>query len=113
MLLRGFAWFERLLPIMRRDRVRLAQLDRLRSDLTAIADRARGIASWHDAHAHQVRKAARASRGAMTETRAFDSTQNLMLGQAADAVVRSKETAKALDDVVEALERVAASLRDE
>lgn len=112
MFVRGVSWLKLILPNSRRDRARLAHLDGLRADLVAIADRASGIASWHDAHAHQVRKAARAGGRAMTETRSADAVQiRLMLGQAADAVVMSKRTAAALDEVVEALERMAAGLR--
>ena len=112
MLLRGVARLRRILPMGRRDRARLAHLDGLRADLVAIADRASGIASWHDAHAHSVRKAARAGGRAMMETRSADAVQiRLMLGHAAEAAVVSKRTAAALDDVVEALERIAAGLR--
>ena len=93
------------------NQARLAKLDGMRAELAAVADRVRDVASRHDAHAHLVRQAARASRGATTETRAVNSTKNTVLAQAADAVVRSKQTAAALDGVVETLERLAASLR--
>ena len=101
-----------LLPMSRRDRARLAQLDQVRAELATVADRVQGIASWHDAHAHSVRKAARAGGRAMTKTRTADAVEiRLMLGQAADTAVISKRTAAALDDAVEALERIAAGLR--
>lgn len=104
-------WWKLIVPMSRRDRARLAKLDGMRAELAAVADRVRDVASRHDARAHLVRQAARASQGAMTETRAVNSTQNTVLAQAADAVVRSKQTATALDGVVETLERLAASLR--
>jgi cellobiose-specific phosphotransferase system component IIA len=93
--------------------MRLAKLDEMPADLAAIADRVRDISSAHDAHTHLIWKTARANRGAMTETRDADSVQSVLLTQATDAVVRSKATAEALDDAVEVLERLAASLRDE
>ncbi len=48
----------------------------------------------------------------MTENAAADPIQDVMMNYAATALARSLETAEALDRVTEALERLAASLRD-
>lgn len=95
----------------RQDRTRLAQLDATRVGMAIIADLLRDISARQDAHAHAIRQAARASRHALTRAGASDSIQNVLLRQATDAAVRSKQTAEALDNATEALERLAAALR--
>lgn len=112
MLLRGFVWFKRLLPITCQDRVRLAKLDSTRAGMAIVADLIRDVAARQDAHAHVIQQAARASRGALMEAGDPDLIRNVFLAQATDAVVRSKRTAEALDVAVEALELLAAALRD-
>lgn len=80
--------------------------------MATVADLIRDVAARQDAHAHAIQQAARASRGALTETGAANLLRDAFLTQAIDAVVRSKRTAEALDKAVEALELLAASLRD-
>ncbi len=112
MLLRGVAWIKRLFFMTRWDRARLAKLDSTRASMATIADLLRDISARHDAHVHAIQQAARASHSALTEASAPSSIRNVLLGQATDAAVRSKLTAEALDGAVEALERLAAALRD-
>jgi len=112
MSLLGFAWLKRLLPMTPRDRARLDKLDSTRAGMATIADLLRDLSARQDAHAHAIQQAARASRGALTEASAPDSIQNTFLTHATDATVRSKRTAEALDNAVEALERLTAALRD-
>lgn len=112
MLLPGVSWLKRLLPMTRRDRARLAKLDSTRAGMAIIADLLADLSARQDAHAHAIQRAARASRGALMEAGASNSIQNVFLTQATDAAVRSKRTAKALDGAAEALERLAAALRD-
>lgn len=112
MSLRRVSWLKHLLPMSRRDRARLEKLDTTRAGMAIIADLLRDLSARQDAHAHAIQQAARASRGALTEAGAANSIQNVFLTQATDAAVRSKQTAEALDDAIEALERLAASLRD-
>ena len=112
MPVRGVSWLKSRLPTSRRDRARLAQLDSTRAGMAMIACTLRDLSARHDAHAHAIQRAARASRGALTEAGAANSIRNVFLGQATDAAVRSKQTAEALDGAVDALERMAAALRD-
>lgn len=105
---RGFAWFKRLLPMTRRNRVRLAQLDHTRAGMVMIAGLLRDLSARHDAHAHAIQRAARASRGALTEAGCANSIRSVFLGQTTDAALRSRQMAEALDGAVEALERRAA-----
>ena len=95
----------------RRERTLAAKLDRTRAGMTIVAELIRDVAARQDAHAHAVQQAARASRGALMEAGDPDSLWNVLLDQAADAVVRSRRTAEALDTAVEALERLGAALR--
>ena len=113
MLLRGVAWLKHLLPMTRRDRARLGNLDATRAGMAIVADLIRDVAARQDAHAHAIQQAARASHGALTEAGDPNSIRNIFLAQATDAAVRSKQTAEALDNAVEALERLAAALRDD
>jgi len=112
MSLRRVPWLTRLLPMSRRDRARLAKLDGTRAGMAIVADMLRDLSARQDAHAHAIQQAARASRGALTEAGAVDSVRNVLLAQATNAVVRSKQIAEALDGAVEALEMLAAALRD-
>ena len=118
MLLTRFALLKRLLPMSRRERARLAvalqlaQIDRTCAGMAAIADVLRDLSARHDAPVHAIQQTARASRGALTEAGDANSIRNVFLGQATDAAVRSKRTAESLDAAVEALERLAAGLRD-
>lgn len=106
-------WLTRLLPMSRRDRARLAHLDDTQTGMAIIADMLRDISARHDAYVHAIHRAARASRGALTEDGAPGSIRNVLLGQATDAATRSRRTAEALDCAIEALEEMAAALRGE
>ncbi len=97
----------------RQDRARLAKLDAMRLDLTAIADVTRSLSVAQDAHAHSIQKAARKRRKAKTGRGDVDPIQSLVMAHAAEAVVQSKRLAESLDRATEALERMAASLRDD
>ena len=108
---RRFAWLVRFLPLMRRERARLEELNDICVDLAAVADCVHDLSARQDAHAHLIRKVVRANRGAFTETVDADSVQSIMLAQAADTLARSKEMAGDLDRIAEALERLAAELR--
>ena len=107
-----FSWLACFLPMSRRDRARLAKLDSTRTGMAIVADLIRDVAMRQDAHAHAIQQAARASRGRLMEARDPDSIRNIFLAQATDAAVRSRQTAEALDNAVEALERLVAGLRD-
>lgn len=84
---RRFSQLTRRLLLMRQERARLAKLDDVCTDLAAVADCVRDLSAKQDAHAHLIGKVVRANRGAFTETVASDSVQNVMLAQAADALV--------------------------
>lgn len=111
MLLRGVAWLKPLLPMTRQERARLAKLDATRDGMAIIADVLRDLSARQDAHAHTIQQAARASRGALTEAPA-GTVRDMMLSHAADALARSQANAEALDRVTEAVELLAAGLRD-
>lgn len=87
-------------------------LDNTRGGVATIAELLRDLSARQDAHAHAIQQAARASRGALAEARAGDPILNVFLTHATDAVVRSKQTAEALDKAVDALELLGAALRD-
>lgn len=112
MIAHRLPWLKLLLPMSRRDRARLTMLDNTREGMATIAELLRDLSARQDAHAHVVQQAARASRGALAEAGAGASIRNVFLTHATDAVVRSKQTAEALDKAVDALELLAASLRD-
>lgn len=97
---------------MCRAQARAAKLAAAQSWLATIADATRKLSSAEDAHAHSIRRVARASRGALTERAAASPVQAVIMNQAANALGRSVGTAEALDRVAEALELLAASLRD-
>lgn len=111
MSLSGFAWLKHLLPMTRQDRARLAKLDSTRAGMAIVANMLRDLSARQDAYAHAIQQAARASRGALTEAPA-GTVQDLMLTCAADALVQSQANAEALDRVTEAVELLAAGLRD-
>ena len=90
----------------------MAKLDSTRAGMAAISDMLHDLSARYDAHTHAIQQAARASRGALTEAGTLDSIRNVFLTQATDAAVRSRQTAETLDVAVEALERLAASLRE-
>lgn len=108
----GFLHARRLLPVTRRARGQAGKLAAARSRLAAIADAVRELSSAEDAHAHSIRRVARASRGALTEKAAAHPVQDVIMNHAANALARSVGTAEALDQVAEALELLATSLQD-
>ena len=112
MIAHQLPWLKLLLPMSRRDRARLAMLDNTRRGMATVAELLRDLSARQDAHAHAVQQSARASRGALAEAGAGASIRNVFLTHATDAVVRSKQTAEALDKATEALELLGASLRD-
>ncbi len=80
----------------------MAKLEDTRAGIAAIADLLRTFSALEDKRAHLTLKAARERHSAAcVETAHID-----------DAVARSKGTAEAPDRITEALERLAASLRD-
>jgi len=111
MTARRLSWLQLFLPMSRRDRARLAMLDNTRRGMATIADLLRDLSARQDAHAHAIQQAARANRGALAEAGAGNSIRDVFLTHATDAVVRSKQTAEALDKAVEALELLGAALR--
>ena len=92
--------------------VQLGKFDGTRAGMATIADVLHYLSARHDTRVHAIQQPAHASRGALTEAGDANSIRNIFLGQATDAAVRSKRTAEALDGAVEALERLAAGLRD-
>lgn len=105
-------WWKMIVPMSRRDRARLAKLDGMRSDLTAIADMTRNLSISQDAHAHSIRKTVRERRDVKARRPDVDPIQSVVMAHAAETVAQSKRLAESLDRVTEALERMAASLRD-
>lgn len=108
----GLFHARRFLPVRRRARSRAAKLAAARSRLATIADAVRELSSAEDAHAHSIRRVARASRGALTEKAAAHPVQDVIMNHAANALARSVGTAESLDQIAEALELLAASLQD-
>jgi len=108
----GFLHARRFLPVTRRARAQAAKLAAARSRLATIADAIRELSSAEDAHAHSIRRIARASRGALAEKAAANPVQDVIMNHAANALARSAGTAEALDRVAEALELLVTSLRD-
>ena len=107
---------KRLLPLTRRERALAAKLDDTRASLAAIAAVVRNFSALEDARTHLILKAARECRSGMAESVAGDPASATVPGTVTtpidSAVARSKGTAEVLDRVTEALERLAASLRD-
>ncbi len=102
MLLRGVLRARRFLPVTRRERALMAKLEDTRAGIAAIADVLCTFSALEDKRTHLTLKAARERR----------SEVGVMATHIDGAVARSKGTAEALDRVTEALERLAASLRD-
>jgi len=102
MFLRGIFLARRFLPTTRRERALAAKLEDTRVGIAAIADVLRTFSALEDKRMHLTLKAARERRSEVG-----------VVGTHIDrAVARSKGTAEALDRVTEALEQLAASLRD-
>ena len=100
----------------RRERALAAKLDDTRASLAAIAAVVRNFSALEDARTHLILKAARERRSGMAESVTGDPAPPAVPGTVTtpidSAVARSKGTAEILDRVTEALERLAASLRD-
>ena len=100
----------------RRERAQLAKLNDTRASLVAMAATVRNLSAFEDARTHLITRAARERRSGMAEsvTRdpAFTAFQGSVTTHADSGVAQSKRTAEVLDRVTEALERLAASLRD-
>ncbi len=101
---REFFRARRFLPTTRRERALAAKLDDAWTSLAPIAAVVRNLSAFEDAQAHLIVKAARDPESAPSQGIAATHTDS--------AVARSKRTAELLDRVTEALERLAASLRD-
>ena len=100
----------------RRERALATKLDDTRASLAAMADVVRTFSAFEDARTHLITKAARDRRSGVAESVTGDPALTALQGTMApsidSAVARSKGTAELLDRVTEALERLAASLRD-
>ena len=100
----------------RRDRALVAKLHDTRASLAAIAAGVRTFSALEDARTHLLVKAARERRSGTAESSICDPELTAFQGVATanidGAVTQSKRTAEVLDRVTEALERLAASLRD-
>ena len=116
MFLRGFSRPRRFLPATRRERALAAKLDETRASLAAIADVVRSFSALEDARAHMTAQAARERRSgtaeSVTRDPALAAFQGFVTMPIDSTVTRSKGTAELLDRVTEALERLAASLRN-
>jgi len=106
-------WF---LPVARRDRALVAKLHDTRARLAAIAAGVRTFSAIEDARTHLIVKAARERRSGTAESATRDpeltAFQDVATTNIDSAVAQSERTAEVLDRVTEALERLAASLRD-
>ena len=111
MIGRGFVRASRLLPTTRRERALAAKLDRTRASLAAMAEVVRTFSALEDARAHPATGAACKHCGGedVAEDPALAGT---VATHTDSAAAQSKRTAELLDRVTEALERLAASLRD-
>ncbi len=100
----------------RRERALVAKLHDTRASLAAIAAGVRTFSAVEDARTHLIVKAARERRSGTAESATVDPELTAFQGVATtsvdSAVAQSKRTAEVLDRVTEALERLAASLRD-
>ncbi len=113
MMGRGFIRASRFLPTTRRERALAAKLDHTRVSLAAMAEVVRTFSALEDARAHLAVKAARERCGGVTEGVAGDpALWSTVAMDMESAAARSKGTSELLDRVTEALERLAASLRD-
>lgn len=106
----------RPLFMTRRERALEGKLADTRERLAAIADVLRTFSALEDARTHLTVKTARGRRGKGGECLASDpawaALQGVVTMHTESAVARSKGTAEMLDRATEALERLAASLRD-
>ncbi len=100
----------------RRERALAAKLNDTRASLTAMAAVVRNFSALEDARTHFIVKAARERRSGVAEgitcDPALTAFQESVTTHMDSIVARSKGTAEILDRVTEALERLAASLRD-
>jgi hypothetical protein len=100
----------------RRERALVAKLDDTRASLVAMADVVRTFSAFEDARTHLMTRTARESRSgaaaSVTGDQALTALQGTVTPSIDGAAARSKGTAEILDRVTEALERLAASLRD-
>ena len=116
MIGRGLFRARRSPPLTRRERALAAKLNDARTNLAAIAAVVRNLSAFEDAQAHLLVKAAGERRSGMADGAARDPalapSQDTAATHIDSAVARSKRTAELLDRVTEALERLAASLRD-
>ena len=112
----GFLRARRLLPLTCRDRALAAKLHDTRARLAAIAAGVRTFAALEDARTHLIVKDARERRSGTAGTAACDpewtALQGVATTNADSALAHSRRTAEVLDRITEALERLAASLRD-
>lgn len=95
------SWLSTFLPTTGRERALAAKLDDTRARIADIAGVVRDFSALEDARTHVLLKAARERR----------SEGGVVATHVDDAVARSEGTARFLDRVAEALERLAASLR--
>ena len=100
----------------RRERALATKLHDTRASLAAIAAGVRTFSAVEDARTHLMVKAARERRSGMAESATCDpeltSFQGIATANIDGVVAQSKKTAEVLDRVTEALERLAALLRD-
>ena len=100
----------------RRNRALVAKLHDTRASLAAIAAGVRTFAALEDARTHLIVKAARerhsGTTGSVTRDPERAAFQDIGTTNVDSAVAHSRRTAEVLDRVTEALERLAASLRD-
>ena len=97
----------------RRERALATKLDDTRASLAAMAATVRNLSAFEDARMHLITRAARERRSGMAENVIRDPAfQGSVTTHADSAAAQSKRTVEILDRVTEALERLAASLRD-
>ena len=100
----------------RRKRALVAKLHDTRASLAAIAAGVRTFSAVEDARTHLIAKAARERHSGTAESATCDPeltpSQGVVTTNIGSAVAQSKRTAEVLDRITEALERLAASLRD-
>jgi hypothetical protein len=97
----------------RRERALLAKLEGTRASLATIAATVRNFSAFEDARTHLITKAARERRSGVAESVTCDPAfQGIVTTHIDSTAAQSKRTAEVLDRVTEALERLAASLRD-
>jgi len=109
-------WLEGLLPASRRERALAAKLADTRASLADVAETLRALSALENAWAHQTIKAVRRGSNHAGESIARDPAASALQGTitmpASVALTRARKMAGALDQATEALERLAASLRE-